>query len=335
MLANEEYREKQKKQLIRLHDYQLKKEAQRLEKQREEEQKAREAQEEANRQEAEWLKQLALKQEEERKEREWREKEAKDAFSTILPKSLIEILSTDELSDIDEPKSLKPTKIKEEKIDPEFEKKENGSSIPSIPNGNGNGGDIPYGGDKTDPLKETNKETTNLKTPTEKKEPTSPKVTNVDRNENPENGNSNAPVKENYGDEVVLKPVCMDPNTDQIQSNLTELGDLIVDQNVLYALRNLKHMGETMRRVAENDAEASRQGNLVRRSLFSDFQLHAVNPLDILTPHGGYASIKMEPPSNFSSPPHTGKVFGGLKCLNSDSFVESYGSSTKKKKKHG
>ena len=218
-----------------------------------------------DRQEAERLKQLALKEEQERKERERREKEAKDAFSTILPESLIEISSADELSDLDEPKSPKPTKIKEEKVDPEFEKKENGSSVP---NGNGNGGDIPNGGDKTDPLNEPNKDTTNLKIPTEiKKELTSPKVTNVSRNVNPEKGYDNAPVKD--GDEVVVKPVCMDPNTDEIQSNLTELGDLIVDQNVLYALRNLKHMGETMRRVAENDAEASRHANLVGRSLFS------------------------------------------------------------------
>ena len=39
----------------------------------------------------------------------------------------------------------------------------------------------------------------------------------------------------------------MDPRSDEIESTLTELGKLIVDTDVLYALQNLKELGKTMR----------------------------------------------------------------------------------------
>ena len=58
------------------------------------------------------------------------------------------------------------------------------------------------------------------------------------------------------GQDVSVKNVCIDPLSDEIQSKLTELGCLIVDENVLYALKNLKEMGEMMKRAVENDAEA-------------------------------------------------------------------------------
>ena len=39
----------------------------------------------------------------------------------------------------------------------------------------------------------------------------------------------------------------MDLRSDEIESTLTELGKLIVDADVLYALQNLKELGKTMR----------------------------------------------------------------------------------------
>ena len=61
------------------------------------------------------------------------------------------------------------------------------------------------------------------------------------------------------GPDLSVKNVCIDPHSDEIQSKLIELGCLIVDENVLYALKNLKQMGEMMKHTVENDAEAHRQ----------------------------------------------------------------------------
>ena len=324
-LANEEYREKQKRQLIRLREYQLKKEAQRAAIVKEEEEKAQKAKEEADRLEEERKQKQALKEKAEREERERQENEAKAAFSSFLPSNLIELSSEDGLSDIDEEKdkNLKEPKIKEEKIDSEYEKlkpQPNGN----IPNGNG------------EPHTLTEEKTKNIKSPAEiKAEPKSPTVGNPGGGE-PENGVGNG-----TGDaggvgtnEVEFKPVHMDPRTDKIESTLTELGTLIVDEDVLYALRNLKHIGHTMKQVAENDEEAAKQGNLVGRSLFRDFKPNAsgVRSFDILTPLDGPASIKEEPKTGFHSPPHHGQAFSGLKCMSSDRFIESYGSSAKRRR---
>ena len=57
----------------------------------------------------------------------------------------------------------------------------------------------------------------------------------------------NPAVPENTNGEIQTKDVCMDPRSDEIESTLTELGKLIVDTNVLYALQNLKELGKTMR----------------------------------------------------------------------------------------
>ena len=57
----------------------------------------------------------------------------------------------------------------------------------------------------------------------------------------------NPAVPENTNGEIQTKDVHMDPRSDEIESTLTELGKLIVDADVLYALQNLKELGKTMR----------------------------------------------------------------------------------------
>ena len=57
----------------------------------------------------------------------------------------------------------------------------------------------------------------------------------------------NPAVPENTNGVIQTKDVRMDPRSDEIESTLTELGKLIVDADVLYALQNLKELGKTMR----------------------------------------------------------------------------------------
>ena len=149
---------------------------------------------------------------------------------------------------------------------------------------------------------------------------------------------SNQTVKGNRSDEVVVKPVRMDPQSEQVESKLTELGALIVDEDVLYALKNLKQMGQTMKQAVQNDVEAFNQSSSLRgRSPFRDVRSNVsctVNPVDIMTPLDGTpAFIKQESRSHISytSPPPAGRVFSGLKCLSSEGFVENT-SSVKRKR---
>ena len=143
------------------------------------------------------------------------------------------------------------------------------------------------------------------------------------------------------GPDLSVKSVCIDPHSDEIQSKLTELGCLIVDENVLYALKNLKQMGETMKHAVENDAEAHRQVEQAQshgRSLFKDFRSNVGSSfasglsMDILTPiSGGPAKMKEESRQSltFYSPPHT--AFSGMKRLSSDAFAEVTSSSKRKR----
>ena len=299
--------------------------------------KSKKEKEEAEKAEAERLKQLQLKEEEACLERECQEKEAKAQFSSCLPNTLIEILSGEEFSDMDEdPKDEKNTpKIKEEKDDPEFKKLENVSNSGNednpkppggvVPNGDANPGDI--GGTNINGVK--NEE--HLKTPAEiKMEPKSPNKS-YDIPKNGASGTGTEPVK--------FKPVLMDPRTDQIQSTLTELGNLIIDDDVLYALRNLKHVETTMKEAVENDVEAlkSQHGNQASgcgRSLFRDINPNdsGIGPVNILTPLNAAATIKQEECPGFSSPSHFGgRAFTGRKWLDSEAFQDSYGSSAGKR----
>ena len=335
MLANEEYREKQRNQLVRLCEYQSKKEAASLAKEQEEAEKARKEKEDADRAEAERLRQLQLKEEEARQEREREEKKAKAQFSSCLPNTLIEISSGEEFSDMDEdPKDeVDNPKIKEEKDDPDFKKVENVSKSGNedkskphggdVPNGDANPGDV--GGTKPDAENNDN----HLKTPAEiKTEPKSLQSPNKG-NDIPKNGASVTGTEP-----VLFKLVRMDPRTDQIQSTLTELGNLIIDDDVLYALRNLKQVRRTMKEAVENDAEAlkSKLGNQgCGRSLFRDINpnVSGMNPVNILTPLQAAATIKQEERTGFSSPPHSrDKAFTGRKQLDSEAFLDSYGSSS-------
>ena len=149
---------------------------------------------------------------------------------------------------------------------------------------------------------------------------------------------ANQTGKGNPSNEVVVKPVGMDPQSEQVESKLTELGALIVDDDVLYALKNLKQMGQTMKQAVQNDVEVFNQLSLLRgRSLFRDVRSNVsgtVNPVDIMIPLDGTpAFIKQESRSgiSYASPPPAGRVFGGLKRLSSEGFVENT-SSVKRKR---
>ena len=160
-------------------------------------------------------------------------------------------------------------------------------------------------------------------------------VSNVgDSNSNSANVAAGTGANVGTGHDVTVKNVCMDPHSDEIQSKLTKLGCLIVDENVLYALKNLKQMGETMKCAVENDAEAHRQAQQAQscgKSLFKDFHSNvglsfaSGLSMDILTPIGGGASRAKEESRqslNFNSPPHSGSAFSGMKHLLSEAFAE-------------
>ena len=129
----------------------------------------------------------------------------------------------------------------------------------------------------------------------------------------------------------------MDPQSEQVESKLTELGALIVDDDVLYALKNLKQMGQTMKQAVQNDAEAFNQSSSLHgRSLFRDVRSNVsgtVNPVNIMTLDGTPAFIKQESWSgiSYASPPPAGRVFSGLKHLSSEGFVKNTSSAKRKR----
>ena len=130
----------------------------------------------------------------------------------------------------------------------------------------------------------------------------------------------------------------MDPQSEQVESKLTELGALIVDDDVLYVLKNLKQMGQTMKQAVQNDVEAFNQSSSLHgRSLFRDVRSNVsgtVNPVNIMTPLDGTpAFIKQESWSgiSYTSPPPAGRVFSRLKRLSSEGFVENTSSGKRKR----
>ena len=134
----------------------------------------------------------------------------------------------------------------------------------------------------------------------------------------------------------------MDPRSDQIESKLMEIGALVVDEDVLYALRNLKDLGKNMWQsgvLYDSNVSNSCQQSRCGRSLFTDFGCgdnNGVQPVDVTTPISGNAStIKQESHESqmFNSPPAPGRVFGGMKRLSSDTFAELTSSAKRNKSK--
>ena len=144
--------------------------------------------------------------------------------------------------------------------------------------------------------------------------------------------------------DLEVQKVWMDPRSDEIKSKLTEIGALVVDDNVLFTLHNLKDLGKIMWQSGViYDSKVANSGQQTRqqrcgRSLFTDFgsgDSTCIQPVDILTPLSGNAGIKQESHDSqvFNSPPAAGRVFGGMKRLSSDAFVELKSSAKRNKSK--
>ena len=261
---------------------------------------------------------------------------------------MIELSSDDELSDLDleieKDKVKEPmgTPIKKEPVDPDYEKEDTKTKPvdettkmktgdeSQEPNPTHNGDEdvfLPENGGE--PLSNSPRIKTEKTSPVH---PNSSDITGGSRITSNQTGKGNPP------NEVVVKPVWMDPQSEQVESKLTELGALIVDDDVLYALKNLKQMGQTMKQAVQNDAEAFNQSSLLcGSSLFRDVRSNVsgtVNPVDIMTPLDGTpAFIKQESQSgiSYASPPPAGRVFSGLKCLSSEEFVKNTSSAKRKR----
>ena len=260
---------------------------------------------------------------------------------------MIELSSDDELSDLDlemekdEVKEQMGTPIKKEPVDPDFENEDTKmkpmDQTTKMKTGDeSQEHDCTHNGDEEVILLKNSGEPL-ANPPRMKAERTSPICPNSTDITGGSRITANPTGKGNPPTEVVVKPVQMDPQSGQVESKLTELGALIVDDDALYALKNLKQMGQTMKQAVQNDAEAFNQSSSLRgRSLFRDVRSNVsgmVNPVDIMTPLDGTpAFIKQESRSgiSYASPPPAGRV---LKCLSSEAFVENT-SSVKRKRTH-
>ena len=338
-LANEEYVEKQKKSLEKKEHWRQKAEMMQLAK--EKAQRVKEEQERIEREKAE----QKAKEEAERLAKEQREKEeqirlkvlekqklleqeAKEAFGKFLPVNLINISSDDESSEDeeeikeDENKSktgtvnrnkdlttLNPVKVKKEKIDPELNKIATPPQMPEPMPEETN----PKEGLDSDKRKNDTKDTSAM-----------PPVTKIKKE--PENGQTNIPPAQpdvpDAQPELQIQKIRMDLRSDQIESKLTEIGVLVVDEDILYALCNLKNFGKNMRQsgvLYDSNVSNSCQQSRCGRSLFTDFGCgdnNGVQPVDVTTPISGNAStINQESHESqmFNSPPPPGRVFSSMK----------------------
>ena len=104
-----------------------------------------------------------------------------------------------------------------------------------------------------------------------------------------------------------------------VEDKLVQIGELIIDEDVLFALENFKKMGSTMKkRLDEIAKEKGNTGDLAR-TLFpptneNDDESGEPSPMDTLP-------IKKERDQSFSSPKP--RLFDGLKRMSEESFYES------------
>ena len=104
-----------------------------------------------------------------------------------------------------------------------------------------------------------------------------------------------------------------------VEDKLVQIGELIIDEDVLFVLENLKKMGSTMKKCLDEIAKEKGNTGDVARTLFSptnenDDESGEPSPMDILP-------IKKEPDQSFSSPKP--RLFDGLKRMSEESFCES------------
>ena len=149
-------------------------------------------------------------------------------------------------------------------------------------------------------------------------------------------------VDDEMKSDKIVKPV----NTAEeshLSTNLKEIGTLLVDKDVLFALRHLKEIGNVMQQKKDEDRNENKEHKAVRppqrvmpgRSLFGSMSSMFGAKTYEVDPEDGdpvLQNIKKEKETMpFQSPPHTGRVFGsGWECLSSDAFTKV--SSSKKSK---
>ena len=176
----------------------------------------------------------------------------------------------------------------DEEKQPDSPKKNPSTPVPLIKNIKKEKTDGDTNPDKTDP-EHSNGNGQPVGNNTPKKQSGTPKV----KKEPPDEmkvTSGNPAVPENTNGDTQTKDIHMDPRLDEIESTLTELGKLIVDANVLYALQNLKELGKMMRQnlvLAEaRDVNAPQVNNPPLRygqNLFTDMNLGGTSLLiDIL-----------------------------------------------------
>ena len=104
-----------------------------------------------------------------------------------------------------------------------------------------------------------------------------------------------------------------------VEDKLVQIGELIIDEDVLFVLENFKKMGSTMKKhLDEISKEKGNTGDLAR-TLFpptneNNDESGEPSPMDTLP-------IKKEPDQSFSSPKP--RLFDGLKRMSKESFCES------------
>ena len=110
-----------------------------------------------------------------------------------------------------------------------------------------------------------------------------------------------------------------------LDRTLCEIGSLIVDPDVVYALKNLKKLGQTMK---DNEVDCAKPVKpFVGRPLFP--QTQNGSQISLPLPHSLSVPVKQEDDDNlgerrtFSSPPVHRQMFPGLKRYTSETFVES------------
>ena len=132
----------------------------------------------------------------------------------------------------------------------------------------------------------------------------------------------------------IMKPV----NTTEescMSTNLKEIGKLLVDKDVLFALRHLKEIGKVMQQNKDEDRNENKEHKQVRPpqhvmpgcSLFGSMSSMFGAKTYEVDPDDGDSLLqnikKEKETSPFQSPPATGRVFGsGWEHLSSDAFTK-------------
>ena len=127
-----------------------------------------------------------------------------------------------------------------------------------------------------------------------------------------EPSDTTVPKKDNPFGKLPWKPK-------SVEDKLVQIGKLIIDKDVLFALENFKKMGSTMKKSLDELAKEKGNTGDIARTLFpptnqNDDPMGEPLPTEALP-------IKKEPDQSFSSPKL--RLFDGLKRLNEESLCDS------------